>query len=124
MQSSGIRRTSQSALPAMSSCPMPAPRRCSTSPHEPVTITALPSANHLAVVAGLGFYSAYLIDGLPATGQTAELNSPSDIAVTKSGDLLISNTYSNCIREVPSAAGQEFGVNVTPGTCTRLRERF
>ena len=71
--------------------------------------------DHLAIVAGLGFYSAYLIDGLPATGQTAELNSPSDIAVTKSGDLLISNTYSSCIREVPSTAGTELGVNVAAG---------
>jgi hypothetical protein len=77
-------------------------------------------ADHLAVVAGMGFYSAYLIDGLPAKGQTAELNSPSDIAVTESGDLLISNTYSNCIREVPSTGGTEFGINVTPGNMYTL----
>ena len=53
-------------------------------------------------VAGIGLYGPYLVDGLPATGQTAELNSPvRHRASTASGDLLISDTYSSCIREMP-----------------------
>jgi hypothetical protein len=72
-------------------------------------------ADHLADVAGIGFYGPYLVDGQPATGQIGALNSPSDIAVTNSGDLLISDTYSDCIREVPSTSGTELGVEVMPG---------
>ena len=50
---------------------------------------------------GSGMYGPYLVDGLPATGQTAELNSPAEIAVDAAGDLFIADTYSSCIREVP-----------------------
>jgi trimeric autotransporter adhesin len=69
----------------------------------------------LAVVAGVGSYGPYLIDGLSATGQTAGLNSPSDIAVSPSGDLLISDTYSSSIREVPSRSESERGIDLQPG---------
>ena len=76
--------------------------------------------DHLAVVAGVGSYSPYLVDGLPAAGQTAGLDSPSDVAVTSSGDLLISDTYSDCIREVPTRSESELGVKITPGNMYTL----
>ena len=72
-------------------------------------------ADHMAVVAGIGSYGPYLIDGLSATGQTAELNSPAGIAVTSSGDLLIADTYSSCIREVPTRQEAERGTELVPG---------
>lgn len=76
--------------------------------------------DHLAVVAGVGSYGPYLVDGLPATGQIAGLDSPSDVAVTPSGDLLISDTYSDCIREVPTRSESELGVKITPGNMYTL----
>jgi hypothetical protein len=72
-------------------------------------------ADHMEVVAGIGSYGPYLIDGLPATGQTAELNSPTDIAVSASGDLLVSDTYSSCIREIPSINESERGIHLVAG---------
>jgi DNA-binding beta-propeller fold protein YncE len=60
------------------------------------------AADHLTPVAGMGMYGPYLVDGLPATGQTAELNSPAEIAADAAGDLFIADPYSSCIREVPA----------------------
>ncbi len=73
------------------------------------------AANHLSVVAGIGFYGPYLIDGLPATGQTAELNSPAGIALDAGGDLFIADTYSSCIREVPARNVVQRGMMLTGG---------
>jgi NHL repeat len=73
------------------------------------------SADTIAVIAGTGMYAPYLIDGLPADGQTAELNSPSQIAVDGSGDLFVADTYSSAVREVPAHNGTERGVAVSTG---------
>jgi hypothetical protein len=72
-------------------------------------------AGHLSAVVGFGFYGGYLIDGLPATGETAELNSPAGITVDTAGDIFISDTYSYCIREVPAADSTQRGSKVTEG---------
>ena len=72
-------------------------------------------ADHLAVVAGFGSYGPYLIDGFSATGQTAGLDSPSDIAVTQTGDLLIADAYSSAIREVPTENESERGISLIKG---------
>jgi DNA-binding beta-propeller fold protein YncE len=66
-------------------------------------------------VAGVGMYGPYLVDGLPATGETAELNTPAEIAVDSKGDLFVSDTYSSSIREVPAVAGSERGAPVSVG---------
>jgi len=73
------------------------------------------AADHLAVVAGIGMYGPYLIDGLPATGETAELNSPAGIALDAAGDLYIADTYSSCIREVPATNITQHGKVLTGG---------
>ncbi len=72
-------------------------------------------AGDLGVVAGMGMYGPYLVDGLPATGQTAELNSPADIALDDAGDLFIADPYSSCIREVPARDVTERGKALTAG---------
>jgi sugar lactone lactonase YvrE len=73
------------------------------------------SADHLAAVAGIGMYGPYLVDGLPATGQTAELNSPAEIALDGTGDLFIADPYSSCIREVPARDVSTRGKALTAG---------
>jgi hypothetical protein len=73
------------------------------------------SADHLATVAGIAMYGPYLVDGLPATGQTAELNSPAEIALDGAGDLFIANPYSSCIREVPAHDVSMRGKALTAG---------
>ena len=73
------------------------------------------AADHLGVVAGIGMYGPYLVDGLPATGQTAELNSPAQIALDEAGDLYIADTYSSCIREVPARTITQNGKVLTGG---------
>jgi sugar lactone lactonase YvrE len=73
------------------------------------------AAGDMAVVAGFGFYGPYLIDGLPATGQTAELNSPTDVAVDSYGDLYITDTYSSCVREVANRTATRNGVHMSTG---------
>ncbi len=73
------------------------------------------AAGHLALVAGTGMYGPYLVDGLPATGQTAELNSPAEIATDSAGDLLIANPYTSCIREVPDHDVMQRGKDLTVG---------
>jgi NHL repeat len=59
-------------------------------------------AGDISVVAGTGMYTPYLVDGLPATGETAELDSPAQIAVDSEGDLFVADTYSSVVREVPA----------------------
>ena len=73
------------------------------------------AADHLAVVVGIGMYGPYLVDGLPATGQTAELNSPAEITLDSAGDLYIADTYSSCIREVPATDTTQHGKALTKG---------
>jgi hypothetical protein len=73
------------------------------------------SADTVAVIAGTGMYAPYLVDGLPANGQTAELNSPAQIAVDASGDLFVADTYSSAIREVAARNGTKRGIAVSTG---------
>lgn len=60
-------------------------------------------ADHVGTVAGEGSYGPYLIDGLPAVGDTAEINFPSGLALDASGDLYIADGDMQAIRFV--AAG-------------------
>jgi hypothetical protein len=72
-------------------------------------------AGDLATVAGEGSYGPYLIDGLPAVGQTAELNFPTGLAVDAAGNLVVADGQSHVIREVANASGQLRGKPVAPG---------
>ena len=72
-------------------------------------------AGDIAAVAGFGFYGPYLIDGLPGTGETAELNSPGQIALDPAGDLFVTDTYSSCIREVTAVASSQRGLQLKAG---------
>jgi NHL repeat len=78
------------------------------------------TARHLAIVAGFGFYGAYLVDGQSATGQIAELNSPGYIALDAEGDVYIADTYSSSIRIVPDVPVSEGGTNMAPGNMYTL----
>ena len=60
------------------------------------------AANHLGTVAGDGSYGPYLIDGLSAQGETAELNFPTAVALDKSGDLSIADGAEHAVRLVPA----------------------
>ncbi len=60
------------------------------------------AADHLGTVAGDGSYGPYLIDGLSAQGQTAELNFPTAVALDSSGDLYIADGAEHAIRLVPA----------------------
>jgi sugar lactone lactonase YvrE len=72
-------------------------------------------ADHVTPIAGIGSYGPYLVDGLPATGDTGELNSPAGIALDPAGDLFVCDTYSSAIREVPVTNTSERGVSMTAG---------
>jgi hypothetical protein len=69
-------------------------------------------AGDIGTVAGQGIYSAYLADGLSATGAASAVNYPSGLAVDAAGDLFIADGYDRCIREVPAHNGVLFGRNV------------
>jgi len=73
------------------------------------------AADHVTPVAGTGMYGPYLVDGLGATGQTAELDSPAEIATDAAGDLFIADPYSSCIREVPAQDVTQRGKSLTVG---------
>jgi hypothetical protein len=60
------------------------------------------AAEHLGTVAGDGSYGPYLVDGLSAQGQTAELNFPTAVALDSSGDLYIADGAEHAIRFVPA----------------------
>ena len=73
------------------------------------------AADHLGVVAGTGSYGPYVIDGLSATAETAELNSAAEIALDGAGDLFIADPYSSSVREVPSHDVTQRGRPLTVG---------
>ncbi|MFZ0668568.1 MAG: hypothetical protein WAM97_22655 [Acidimicrobiales bacterium] len=78
------------------------------------------STGRLAVVAGFGFYGPYLVDGQSATGQVAELNSPTYVALDDAGNVYIADTYSSAIRIVPNVPVTEGATKMTPGNMYTL----
>jgi sugar lactone lactonase YvrE len=77
-------------------------------------------ADDLAVIAGTGANGPYLVDGLPATGETAELNDPQGVAVSGAGTVFISDGNMHCIRMVPSSSATVFGRSVDGGSMYTL----
>jgi hypothetical protein len=65
------------------------------------------------VVGGTGSYGPYIGDGLPATGATAELNDPRDIALGPNGALVLTDGFMHVIRVVPAQSGPLFGRAMT-----------
>jgi hypothetical protein len=61
------------------------------------------TADHLGTVAGEGSYGPYLVDGLSALGETAEINFPTGIALDAHGDLYIADGSIHAIRFVPAS---------------------
>ncbi len=68
----------------------------------------------LGTVAGEGSYGPYLVDGLAATGETAEINFPAGVAVAANGDLFIADGAMQAIRIVPGTAGTLLGRSAQP----------
>ncbi len=60
------------------------------------------AADHLGTVAGQGSYGPYLVDGLSAQGETAELNFPTAIAVDAHGNMYVADGAMHAIRFVPA----------------------
>jgi NHL repeat len=77
-------------------------------------------ADNLAVIVGTGGNGPYLIDGLPAAGETAELNDPQGLAVSSAGTLFIADGNMHSIRMVPSSSAAVFGRNVNGGSMYTL----
>jgi len=73
------------------------------------------AAGDLGTVAGEGSYGPYLIDGVQATTQTAEINYPSGIALDPRGDLYIADGAIHAIRFVADTAGTLRGTQVQAG---------
>lgn len=61
------------------------------------------AADDLGTVAGEGSYGPYLVDGLSAIGETAELDFPTAIAVDSHGNLYIADSAIHVIRLVPAS---------------------
>ena len=72
-------------------------------------------ADHLGTVAGEGSYGPYLVDGLAAVGETAELNFPSAVAVDSHDNLYIADGAMHAIRLVPAVATILRGKPAQPG---------
>ena len=60
------------------------------------------AADHLGTVAGEGSYGPYLVDGLSALGETAEINFPTGLALDRAGNLYIADGAMHAIRFVPA----------------------
>ena len=73
------------------------------------------AAGALGTVAGEGSYGPYLVDGLPALGQTGELNFPSGLAVGPGGGFYVSDGPMHAIRFVAEATTTLFGSPVQAG---------
>ena len=71
------------------------------------------AADHLGTVAGEGSYGPYLVDGLSAVGETAELNFPTALAVDGQGNLSIADGAMHAIRVVPAVTTTLLGKKVT-----------
>jgi sugar lactone lactonase YvrE len=57
----------------------------------------------IGTVAGEGSYGPYLIDGLPAVGETAELNFPTAIVVDNAGNIYVADGDMHAIRFVAAS---------------------
>jgi NHL repeat len=73
------------------------------------------SAGDLGTVAGEGSYGPYLLDGLPALGQTGELNDPSGLALGPGGGFYVSDGAMHAVRFVADASTTLFGSSVPSG---------
>ena len=73
------------------------------------------AADHLGTVAGEGSYGPYLIDGLSAVGETAEINFPTAIALDRSGNLYIADGAMHAIRFVPAVTTTLRAKQAQPG---------
>ena len=73
------------------------------------------AADHLGTVAGEGSYGPYLVDGLSAVGETAELNFPTAIAVDSQGNLYIADGAMHAIRFVPAVTTTLLGKTAQAG---------
>ena len=71
-------------------------------------------ADDVGTVAGEGSYGPYLIDGLPAVGDTAEINFPSGLAVDGAGDLYIADGDMHTIRLVAAGTALFRGKSTIP----------
>jgi hypothetical protein len=72
------------------------------------------------VVAGTGGNGPYLQDGLSATGPTAELNDPEDVAISSLGTLYITDGLMHAIRIVPMTTGVVQGRAMNAGAMYTL----
>ena len=73
------------------------------------------AAGGIAAIVGEGGNGPYLSDGLPALGQTAELNDPEGLAVSAAGTLLMTDGSQHCIRAVPSSTSVVLGRTMQGG---------
>jgi len=85
-----------------------------------VLMTSGTGTGTLNVVAGTGGNGPYLLDGLSATGPTAELNDPEGIAISPLGTLYITDGLMRTIRVVPAMAGTVLGRPMTAGNMYTL----
>jgi hypothetical protein len=69
----------------------------------------------IGAIVGEGGNGPYLQDGLPANGETAEVNDPEGIAVNSSGALFMTDGSQHCIRVVPAATSTVFGRTMEGG---------
>jgi hypothetical protein len=77
-------------------------------------------AGDLGVVVGTGGNGPYLVDGLPATSEAAELNDPEGVAVNAAGTLFVADGSMHCIRVVPSTSTSVFGRSMSGGSLYTL----
>jgi hypothetical protein len=77
-------------------------------------------AGDLGVVVGTGANGPYLVDGLPATSEAAELNDPEGVAVSAAGTLFVADGSMHCIRAVPSSSTSVFGRHMSGGSLYTL----
>jgi hypothetical protein len=73
------------------------------------------AADGIAAIVGEGGNGPYLADGMPALGQTAELNDPEGIAVSAAGTLFMTDGSQHCIRAVPSSTSTVLGRSMQGG---------
>jgi hypothetical protein len=73
------------------------------------------AAGGIAAIVSEGGNGPYLADGLPALGQTAEVDDPQGIAVNAAGTLFMTDGSQHCIRVVPSSTATVFGRTMQGG---------